>query len=67
MSSQQTLLALALIAQQSHSYHVLFNHNWGTRSHLIQAAPLVEGLLDRGHQVTGIVFSTLNIPGWAKT
>ena len=61
MLLHQTLLTLALIVRGSASYHVLFNHNWGTKSHLIQVAPMMEGLLDKGHEVTAIVFSTLKI------
>ena len=33
----------------------------GTRSHLIQMAALVEELLERGNQVTSILFGGLNI------
>ena len=61
MLFQQIWLTLALIVRGSDSYHVLLHHNWGTKSHLIQMAPLAEGLLDRGHHVTAVIFSTFKI------
>ena len=33
----------------------------GTKSHLIQLYPIVEGLLDKGHKVTGVYFSSAKI------
>jgi len=45
------------------SYHVLVVNSMGTRSHLIQMAALVEELLERGNQVTSILFGGLNIQG----
>ena len=42
-------------------YEILFVHDIGTKSHLIQLYPIVEKLLDNGHQVTTIFFSKGNI------
>ena len=61
MLLQRILPALALAVGASEGYHVVVFHNWGTKSHLIHFAPMVEGLLDRGHHVTAVVFSTLNV------
>jgi len=55
------LLLLALCIGSATSHHVLFVHTLGTKSHLIQMAPLVQELAERGHQVTGIFFNTLKI------
>ena len=35
--------------------HVLMYHPWSTRSHRQQNNALLEGLLARGHRVTGVV------------
>ena len=50
------LLLTTICVQSSVSYHVLFYHNWGTKSHLIQVIPLMEELLERGHEVTSVMF-----------
>ena len=42
-------------------YEVLFVHDVGTKSHLIQLYPIVEKLLENGHHVTTIFFSRGNI------
>ena len=55
------LLICAVCAKTSLSYHVLFYHNWGTKSHLIQFAPVVEELLGRGHRVTTVVFDSFKV------
>ena len=34
--------------------HILMFHPWNTRSHRIQQNALLEGLLARGHLVTGV-------------
>ena len=62
--------SLCGLQQQCMSYHVVFYHNWGTKSHLIQISPLVEELLDRGHDVTSVLYDTLkvkheNYTGWS--
>ena len=43
------------------SYHVMFYHDIGTKSHLIQYSPMVEELLRQGHQVTSVFFDSLKI------
>ena len=45
---------LVLCLAKSSGYHVLFFHNLGTKSHLIQIYPLAEELLSRGHEVSGV-------------
>jgi len=40
---------------------ILIFHDMGTRSHLIQLYPIVEKLLDSGHQVTGVYFNSAKI------
>lgn len=52
---------LMICSEAVSGYHVLFVNSMGTRSHLIQMAALAEELLERGHQVTGILFGSLNI------
>ena len=54
-------LVVLVLVSSSQSYHVLFHHNWGTKSHLIHFAPMVEELLHRGHHATAIIFNTLKI------
>ena len=55
------LLVFTVCIQTSLSYHVLFYHNWGTKSHLIQFAPVVEELLGRGHEVTAVIFNSIKM------
>ena len=43
------------------SHHVLFVLTMGSASHLIQMAPLAQELVERGHQVTGIFYASLNL------
>ena len=47
--------------QYSGGSNVLFVHDVGTKSHLIQLFPVVEGLLEKGHHVTGVFFSSSKI------
>ena len=42
-------------------HHILVFHGFGTKSHLLLLAPLMEELLHRGNNVTSIVFSTVGI------
>ena len=41
--------------------HILIFHNQGTRSHLIAINSLVDGLLERGHRVTSVVYGKSSI------
>ena len=43
------------------SYHILFFHNLGTKSHLITMRPLMSELLQRGHTVTAIIFDSIKV------
>ena len=42
-------------------YHVLLYHNGGTKGNLIQIQPVIEEVLNRGHEVTSILYSTLGM------
>ena len=55
------LLAFIVGIRTSLSYHVLFYHNWGTKSHLIQFAPVMEELLGRGHEVTAVIYNSIKV------
>ena len=50
-----------LLPSVSHGYHVMFVHEMGTKSHLLQLFPIVESLLARGHEVTGVFYSPSKI------
>ena len=54
-------LVLLLFFSLANSYHVLFVHNMGTRSHLITLKPLIEESLGRGHKVTSIFFNSVQL------
>ena len=41
--------------------HILFFHQLGTKSHIFLQKSLVEGLLERGHQVTTVFYVKTNI------
>ena len=43
------------------SYHILLVHNLGTKSHLITMKPVVEEMLERGHKVTSIIYSSFEL------
>ena len=55
------LCVLMLGASTCDGYNVLIHHSFGTKSHLIQMSPMVEGLLNNGHTVTAVIFDTLKI------
>ena len=55
------LLLSAVFVQTSVGYHILFYHNWGTKSHLIQLAPVMEELLGRGNEVTSVIFNSIKV------
>ena len=50
-----------LLPTCSHGYHVMIVHEMGTKSHLLQLFPMVESLLARGHEVTGVYYSPSKI------
>jgi hypothetical protein len=52
---------LGLLVGVASGHHVLFFHNLGVRSHLIQLAPVMEELLERGHTVTAILFAVSGV------
>ena len=58
---QVIFLVSTVCVQTSMSYHVLFYHNWGTKSHIIQFAPVLEELLGRGHEVTAVIFNSIKL------
>ena len=51
----------SLLLSCSHGYHVMFIHEAGTKSHLLQLFPIVETLLARGHEVSGVYYSPSKI------
>ena len=51
----------SLLPTCSHGYHVMIVHEMGTKSHLLQLFPMVESLLARGHEVTGVYYSPSKI------
>ena len=51
----------SLLTSCSHGYHVMFIHEMGTKSHLLQLFPMVETLLARGHEVSGVFYSPSKI------
>ena len=53
------LILLALFLPCSSAYHVLFLHNFGTKSHLYQLFPLVEELLQRCLKLLACVVRSL--------
>jgi len=55
------LVTIISAIELSGGSHVLIIHDVGTKSHLIQLFPVVEGLLENGHQVTGVFFSSSKI------
>ena len=57
----QELLLSIVCFQTCVSYHVLMYHNVGKKSHIIQFKPLVEELLERGHEVTSCFFHPLKL------
>ena len=61
MKSLYLCILLVSSVKTCQSYHVMFYHDIGTKSHLFQYYPLVEEVLRRGHEVTGVFFDTLKI------
>ena len=56
------LLGFCLLsASRCYGYNMLIHHSFGTKSHLIQMAPMVEGLLEAGHAVTAVIFDSFKI------
>ena len=60
-SMKLTPLFLVLLVPVTLPYHVLFVHNFGTKSHLILMKPLAEELLQRGHKVSSIFFKSVGL------
>ena len=61
MKIAQKLLLSAVCFHTCIGYHVLMYHNVGKKSHIIQFTPLVEELLQRGHEVTTCFFHPLKL------
>ena len=55
------LFPLTTLLTFCQSFHLLFVHNMGTRSHLITLKPIVEELLRRNHSVTSIFFQSIDV------
>jgi len=54
-------IALCLNLLCARGYKILFVHDMGTVSHQLQLFPIVEKLLENGHQVTGVFFKSSKI------
>ena len=54
-------ILVQILVNQANCYHVMFVHEIGTKSHLLQIFPLVESLLSKGHEVTGLFYSSSKI------
>ena len=61
MKSLHLWIFSALCLETCLSYHVMFYHDIGAKSHLIQYSPMVEELLRQGHEVTSVFFNSLKI------
>jgi len=55
------LFLTLLLLGTSSCHHIVFLHNFGTKSHLYQLFPLVEELLDRGNTVTGVFYGSAGL------
>ena len=58
---QSLTLLLILNIAVGHGYHIMMVHDMGTKSHLLQLYPIVEKLLDQGHEVTSIFYASAKI------
>ena len=56
-----TSILVQLFVNHATSFHIMFVHEIGTKSHLLQIFPLVESLLSKGHEVTGLFYSPSKI------
>ena len=54
-------ILVQILVNQANCYHVMCVHEIGTKSHLLQLFPLVESLLSKGHEVTGLFYSPSKI------
>ena len=55
------LLLSLLLPFVTPGHHIMFFHNIGTRSHIIQMKPLIKELLDRGNAVTAAIFASTEL------
>ena len=61
LNTSLTIALYSLLLSGTHGYHVMFIHEAGTKSHLLQLFPIVETLLARGHEVSGVFYSPSKI------
>ena len=54
-------ILVQVLVNPANCYHVMCLHEIGTKSHLLQLFPLVESLLSKGHEVTGLFYSPSKI------
>ena len=54
-------ILIELLNKDVDSYHIMFVHEIGTKSHLLQIFPMVESLLEKGHEVTGLYYNPSKI------
>jgi len=55
------LLPILVLTGTTSGSHLVFFHNFGTKSQLIQMTPLIQELLDRNHTVTAIIYKTIQV------
>ena len=54
-------LLLSFLLPSALPHHIMFFHNIGTQSHIIQMKPLIKELLDRGNEVTAALFASTDL------
>ena len=61
MPDLQNAFLLLYLVSCCNSFNILLVHELGTKSHLIQLFPIIEGLLEQGHTVNAAIFSPSKI------
>ena len=61
MADPKNVFLIFSLVACSNSFNILLVHELGTKSHLIQLFPIIEGLLEQGHTVNAAIFSPSKI------
>ena len=61
MPDPKNVFLLFSLVTSCNSFNILLVHELGTKSHLIQLFPIIEGLLEQGHTVNAAIFSPSKI------